>query len=173
MKNTLLALVFVISSSAVAGPIRVDNAYVRHAPPGQTVSGAFMILNNSGDADRAAISAESNVAETVELHTHVHDDGVMRMRQVEKIDIPAGGSTALKPGGFHVMLIGVKKPLELGQMVEIKLNFDDGSSEQIEAEVKSVMAGMNMQGGMKQDKKKMKHGDMPKMDQSKMKNMSN
>jgi len=169
MKRLILAtLVFLASSawgSAWAGSIEIKDAYVRHMPPTQSVTGAFMKLVNTSDADRAAVSAQSSVAGAVELHTHIHDGGVMRMRQVDKIDVPAGGMTELKPGGFHVMLIDLKGPLELGQMVDIKFNFDDGSSAEIEAEVKSVMGGMKMDGDM--DHKKMDHSKM------KMKTMEN
>ena len=174
MKKIILAVLLILSSNTFASAISVEGAYVRHMPPTQPNSGAFMVFKNSGDIDRAAVSAESDVAETVELHTHIHDNGVMRMRQVEKIDIPAGGETELKPGGFHVMLIGLKQPLELGQVVEIKMNFDDGSSELIKAEVKSVMGGMmkeNMQGTMDHNKMKgsMDHNNM----KDTMENMAN
>lgn len=154
-------MLVVLSSSAWAGShgqqgsvelVEAKDAYVRHMPPTQSVTGAFMMLVNPTNSDRAAVSAESSVAGTVELHTHIHDGGVMRMRQVEKIEVPAGGMTELKPGGFHVMLIDLKEPLELGQMVDIKLNFDDGSSAEIQAEVKSVMGGMKMGGGMEHKK---------------------
>jgi len=147
MRKLIIAALVVFSSSVWAGSVEVKDAYVRHMPPTQTVTGAFMTLVNTTDSDRAAVSASSDVAETVELHTHIKDGGVMRMRQVEKIDIPAGGSTELKPGGFHVMLIDLKKPLELGQMVDISLTFDDGSSTAFQAEVKTVMGGMKMGDG--------------------------
>lgn len=143
----------------------VKDAYVRHMPPTQSVTGAFMVLVNNSDANRAAVSGLSSVAGSVELHTHIHDGEVMRMRQVEKIDIPANGMTELKPGGFHLMLIDLKQPLDLGQMVDITLNFDDGSSTEFQAEVKSVMGGMKMDSGM--DHNQMDHSKM------KMKTMGN
>ena len=152
MKTLITALIFLFSASAWADAVTVENAYVRHMPPGQKVTGAFMTLKNGSDQDRAAVSASSDVAETVELHTHLHEDGVMKMRQVEKIEVPAGSATVLEPGGYHVMLIGLKQSLEMGQMVGITLNFDDGSTVAVEAEVKSVM------GGMKMGKKPMEHG---------------
>ena len=168
MKRLILATFVMLASgmwgSVWAGSVEIKDAYVRHMPPTQSVTGAFMMLVNTSDADRAAVSAQSSVAGTVELHTHIHDGGVMRMRQVDKIEVPAGGMTELKPGGFHVMLIDLKGPLELGQMVDIKFNFDDGSSAEIEAEVKSVMGGMKMGGAM--GRKEMDH---KKMDHSKMK----
>ena len=164
MKALLTASLLLLSTNLWAATIVIEDAYVRHLPPTQTVTGAFMVFKNITNSDRAVISAQSNVADKVELHTHIHENGVMRMRQVEKIDVPAGGEVILKPGGYHVMLIGLKQPLDLGQVVEIQFNFDDGSSEKIQAEVKSVMNGMKMQEGAM---------DHKKMDHSKMKIMQN
>ena len=164
MKAFLAASLLLLSTNLWAATIVIEDAYVRHMPPTQSVSGAFMVFKNTTSSDRAVVSAESNVADKVELHAHVHEGGMMKMRQVEKIDIPADGETILKPGGFHVMLIGLKQPLDLGQIVEIKFDFDDGSSQQIQAEVKSVMAGMKMQDDAMEHKE---------MDHSKMKTMQN
>ncbi len=157
MKALLTASLLLLSSNVWAASIAVEDAYVRLMPPTQTVTGAFMVLKNASDDDRAVVSAESDVADKVELHTHQHENGVMKMRQVDQIEVPAGGETVLKPGGFHIMLIGLKQPLTLGQMVEIQMNMDDGSSTQVHAEVKSVMGGMGNMDGMN-----MKHDKMPK-----------
>ena len=144
MKAFITAAIFLFSSSLWAASIIVEDPYVRHMPPTQSVTGAFMVLKNTTGSDLAVVSAESDVADKVELHTHLHENGVMKMRQADNIAVPAGGATVLEPGGLHVMLIGLKQPLELGQMVEIKFNIDDGSSAQTQATVKSVMGGMKM-----------------------------
>lgn len=164
---TIISSLYVTHSWAVS--IQVEGAYVRHTPPTQKVSGAFMTIINSSHQNRAVVSAESSVAETVELHTHEHDDGVMRMRQVNQIDLPADAKVALKPGGFHIMLIDVKAPLKLDQIINIQLNFDDGSHTQVQAPVKSILAGMKLPY-KKMDNSKMKQDGM---DHSKMKGMSN
>lgn len=149
MKKLILSTVFLmLSSAAGAATVEVKDAYVRLMPPTQKVTGAFMTLVNTSDSVRAAVSAKSSVSEVSELHNHINNNGVMQMRQVDKIEVPAGGSTELKPGGYHVMLINLTKPLQLGQMVDITLNFDDGSSTEFQAEVKTVMGGMKMGGGM-------------------------
>ena len=142
MRLITAACLMILSTNLWAGPVSVEGAYVRHMPPTQSVTGAFMKLKNSSDQAATLVSAESNVSEKVELHTHIHDNGMMRMRQVERIDIPAHGETALQPGGFHIMLIGLTQPLEMGQMVSLELKFADGSSEQVQAEVRSVMSEM-------------------------------
>ena len=78
----------------------------------------------------------------VELHTHVNEDGVMKMRKVDKIAIPAGQTVALKPGGLHVMLIGLKEKLEPGKEVHMNLIFDNGGKEHIMAPVRAMAPPM-------------------------------
>lgn len=127
--------------------ISVDDPYVREVPPGVPTSASFLILKNDSDKEIALIKATSDVAKDVELHEHVHKDGMMEMRQVQKISVPANGTTALKPGGYHIMLIGLTRKIKSGDVVDLALEFDDGSKQAIKAEVKKIMKGM--MGGMK------------------------
>lgn len=141
------SLLFLLASCATmyASSISVENAYARATPPNLPNSAAFMSIKNSSNSDIALVSAESNIAKNVELHTHDMKNGIMKMYQVPKIDIKANSTTTLKPGGFHVMLIGLKnKPLRPDRKVNIKLNFSNGESINISAPVKKVMAGMKM-----------------------------
>lgn len=86
-------------------------------------SAAYMTIRNSGAADNL-ISASTDVAGKVELHTVVADGDVMRMEQVEKIEVPANGEALLKPGGFHVMLLEVKQDLKVGDTIDLSLTFE-------------------------------------------------
>lgn len=142
---------------SAADNVMVNNPYVRAVPAGQPNSAAFMTLMNHGDKAVAVVGGSSPAANVVELHTHVHEGGMMKMRRIDKIDVDAGGSTELKPGGLHVMLIGLQQELKEGINVSVTLKFDDGSSKTIEAPVKKVMAGMNMNGGKMQMQHNMKH----------------
>ncbi len=144
MKVFFASILLLLSSQLWAANISVEQAYVRQMPPTQSITAAFLVIKNATDFDRAVVSAESDIADKVEMHTHLHENGVMKMRQVDKIEIPAGGQTILKPGGFHLMLIGLKRPLDLGQMVEINFNLDDGGRMQFQAAVKSIMGSMKM-----------------------------
>lgn len=146
--GALFIATFALSAN-VQADVFVEDAYVRAMPPGQTVTGAFMVLKNAGDEDRALVRAESDTAKVVELHTHINQDGVMKMRQVQQIELAAGETTELKPGGLHIMLIDVPKRLHVDDEVGIKLVFDDGSSQAISAPVKSVTGGMMKHGAMK------------------------
>ncbi len=104
-----LACVPLIASADAAQSVSVVDAYVRAVAPGQQSSAAFMRLRNDGDAGHALVSADSAAARIVELHTHVKVDGMMSMRQIERIDIPGGAETVLEPGGLHVMLINLTR----------------------------------------------------------------
>lgn len=149
-KKTLTALTFgaltALSSmqalAAQADYITAENPFAREVPPGAPASASFMTLTNSSGDDINVIQADSSVANVVELHTHTNDDGVMRMRKIEKITIPANGSTELKPGGLHIMLIGPHEPLKMGQTVKVTLKLEDGSSKEIAMPVKSLKGMM-------------------------------
>lgn len=96
----------------------------------------YMNIANTGAADKL-IRAETDAAETVELHTVVEANGMMQMRPVSAIDVPANGSVQLKPGGFHVMLIGVNQELNPGDKITVKLVFEKAGEREIQAEIRA------------------------------------
>jgi periplasmic copper chaperone A len=139
-RSLLLAAGLSLVSLAVqADPLIVEDAQVRAVPPASPASAAFMTLRNPGEEDVILVDAGSAAAEVMELHNHVDVDGVMQMRKVPEIVVPAGGSTSLAPGGLHLMLIGLTAPLEEGEPVEIELIFESGESQRLEAPVKRIM----------------------------------
>ncbi|MGB9738207.1 MAG: hypothetical protein C0184_05750 [Chloroflexus aggregans] len=99
------------------------------------VSAAYMVLVNNGPAD-AIVKAESDVAKTVELHNVFMENNVMQMRQVEAIEVPANGQVELKPGSYHVMLIGLNRDLNEGDEVTIKLMTRSGKTIEVKAPVR-------------------------------------
>lgn len=104
---------------------------------GMGATGAvYMTIKNSGGAPDKLIKAQSDVAKTVELHTVINDNGVMSMRPVEGIDIPAGESVTLKPGGFHVMLIGLNRDLKIGDSFQVTLQFEKGGQQVVQSTVR-------------------------------------
>jgi len=123
-------------AAAGAPPVQIHEPFVRLLPPTQPNTAAFMVLENTGERDLALVRAESEAARVVELHDHMMVDGMMRMREVERIALPAGARTELKPGGLHVMLIGLRAPLQEGEQVTITLVFDDDSQVEIHAPVR-------------------------------------
>ncbi|WP_018947312.1 copper chaperone PCu(A)C [Thioalkalivibrio sp. AKL17] len=120
-----------------AGLEIVSEPWVRMMPPGMGSTAAYLTLANHTDEDVELVRGESPVAGVTELHDHVQDDaGVMRMREVEAITIPAGGKTALEPGGLHVMLIDLHEPLERDQRVSVTLETAAGETARFEATVR-------------------------------------
>jgi copper(I)-binding protein len=106
-----------------------------------------MTITNRGTSTDRLMSADAEVSERVELHTHLMDQGVMRMRQVDSIELKPGEVTELKPGGLHVMFIGLKAPFKAGQQVPVTLRFERGGSLDIEVPVKT----MDESGAMMQE----------------------
>ena len=129
-------------ASSAADEVQAEGAYVRAVPPGQPNSAAFVILTNNGEVDHALVAAESDVAKVAELHTHLLEQGMMKMRRVEKIDLPAGETAKLQPGALHIMLIDLTKQLAPGDDVKIGLVFEDGSRVSLAAPVKTVQQTM-------------------------------
>jgi periplasmic copper chaperone A len=137
---TILAL-SLAALPALAEPLVIEEAQVRAVPPGSATSAAFMVLHNPGDEDIALVEARSPAAEVLELHNHVDVDGVMQMRQVPEIVVPAGGSATLAPGGLHLMLIQLAAPLVEGEPVGMTLVFDTGETQSLDAPVQRIRVG--------------------------------
>lgn len=106
------------------------------AAPGGGTSAAYLTISNAGGSADALIGAASDVADTVELHTMTMEGDVMRMSPVEKVDIPANGTVELKPGGLHVMLIGLRRDLVDGEVVKLTLTFQNAGAVEVEAPVR-------------------------------------
>lgn len=135
---TMLAAGLLFSAGVLAGAadnVSVQDPYVRLAPPNAAATGAFMVIRNTGDKDVKVVKADNPVSKATELHTHLNEGGVMKMRPVPAIEIRAKGEAVLRPGGLHVMMIDLKAPMKEGDSVPITLTFDDGSSKQVDARV--------------------------------------
>ncbi|CAJ1778394.1 copper chaperone PCu(A)C [Aeromonas veronii] len=129
-------LVLGMTAPALAKVEAVDG-YVRLLPPGSPNTAAFMVLKNDADQPVKLVVAASAAAGRAELHTHLHENGVMKMRQVENIEIPAKGEAVLKPGSLHIMLF------EVGTLSEqtpfpLTLTMDDGQKLDLSLPVKPI-----------------------------------
>jgi hypothetical protein len=129
----LLALAGTVAS-AQAAP-KVEDAWARPTVAGQAGGGGFLKIT-SPTADRL-VAATAPVSKTVELHTMQMDGNVMRMRQVPAIDIPAGQTVELKPGGLHVMFIGLTQTLKDGATFPLKLRFEKAGEVEVEVKVRT------------------------------------
>jgi periplasmic copper chaperone A len=142
-------------SAASIAQVTVSNAWARPTVPGQQGGGGFMTLQ-SPKADKL-LSGSTPVAERFELHTMSMEGDVMKMREVKSIALPAGQKVELKPGGFHVMFIGIKEPLKLGSKVPVTLKFEKASEVKVEFEVTSRPAAASTQKNVQQAAPKDEH----------------
>lgn len=139
MKSLIAGIFLSLATQASAASLEVKDAYARAMPAGQPNSAAFMQLDNTTNEARALISAQSSVAGVVELHTHVQEAGVMQMRKIDQIEIPASASTQLAPGGLHIMLINLQQELSEGSEIDLQLTLDNGEVLDLQIPVKKIM----------------------------------
>jgi copper(I)-binding protein len=132
MKRSLIALSVAVLSTAVFAQVTVKDAWVRATVAQQKATGAFMQLQAAQDAK--LVGALSPVAGVVEVHEMAMDNGVMKMRAVPSLALPAGKAVELKPGGYHVMLMDLKGQVKDGDTVPVTLVVEgkDGKRQNIE-----------------------------------------
>jgi len=138
MKRMLAILVLglVLSACERSKPdVKVEKSWARQSLKGVSNGVIFMEIINQGHGDDVLVKAESPVSRVVELHTHIHENGIMRMRPVQDITVKAQDKVVLKPGGLHVMLIGLKKPLQAGESVPLTLHFKESGMQTIDVPV--------------------------------------
>ena len=141
MKKFVLSIV---SIAAVFGAdVKIEGAYARASIPNVPNSAAFFVIKNNSDKDIAITSANSDIAEKNELHTHIKENKMMKMIKIEKLVVPAKSSLELKSGSDHVMLMGLKKELKVGDEINLELSFSDGDKKSIKVPVKDLASTMH------------------------------
>jgi copper(I)-binding protein len=131
---TFCAAASVFAADAKIGNLSIDDVWARTGQPGQ-VSAAYMEIKNKGGADKL-VAANCDCAQATELHDVKLIDGAMKMVPVAGMDVPANGEVKLKPGAYHIMLIGLSRPLVAGERLPIKLKFEKAGEVTVEAKVK-------------------------------------
>jgi copper(I)-binding protein len=129
-----LALAFPL---AALSQVSVTDAWVRGTAQGQKATGAFMQIASSADTSLVAVA--SPVARVVEIHTMTHEGGVMKMRAIQALPVPAGKTVELAPGGYHVMLMDLTQPLKEGEQVPLALTFADKSGKRTTQDVTATV----------------------------------
>ena len=145
LKRMFYAAVSLLLATPVLANVTASDGYVRLLPPGSPNTAAFVVLKNDGDAPVKLTGASSPEVARAELHAHLHENGVMRMRQVESIEIPAKGEVALKPGSFHIMLFDLKDQPSQDTPFPLTLSLDDGQTLGLLLPVKPVAPSAGMQ----------------------------
>ncbi|EAV44605.1 hypothetical protein SIAM614_06993 [Roseibium aggregatum IAM 12614] len=160
------AALSLVSLSALAsdykvGELTLTQPWTRATPPKAKAGGGFVEIINNGAVSDRLVGASSDVAAKVEIHEMAVADGVMKMRKMENgVEIPAGETVALQPGGFHIMFMGLKQPFEEGSSIPVVLTFEKAGDVAVELAV-SKMGAKTPNGGAERgamDHSKMDHG---------------
>jgi hypothetical protein len=152
-----IALYASVSSSAYAGDGQVGDIMIMNAWARATtakVGGAFLMVHNEGAADRL-VSVSTPIANKAQIHQTKTENGAMEMRAVDGIDVPAHGMIEFKPGGYHIMLMGLTKPLKMGDSFPVTLTFAKAGAATVTVDVKAAGAT----GGDSMDHMDMGHTD--------------
>lgn len=141
MKKLLITGLLAITAQAWAQTVvKVEDAWVRGTVASQKATGAFMRLTPVANARLVAV--QSPVAGVAEIHEMAMENDVMKMRQIPGLDLAAGRTMELKPGGFHVMLMDLKQPLKGGEQVPITLVFEDDAKKRFTQEIKAPVTAL-------------------------------
>jgi copper(I)-binding protein len=146
MKSPFFALVLGLAAAAVqaheyqVGSLTIEHPHARPTAPSQPTGGGYLKLVSKGPADRLT-GASAAIATSVQLHSMRLDGDVMRMREVDAIELPAGQTVELKPGGLHLMFLGLKAPLLAGQKFPLKLTFEKAGDVTVQVTVDAPAAG--------------------------------
>ena len=138
----ITAMAALVAQSAWAANLSVTDAWARATMPGQKVSAAYMQLQS--DADARLVSASSPAVPRVEVHEMKMDGDVMRMREVKSIELPKGKTVSLEPGGYHIMLMNLTKPIAAGEVIPLTLVVESGGKRQtieVKAEARAPGSG--------------------------------
>ena len=145
MKALIVALLVSLSSPAVGhshekGDIQVRHPWSRATAPGAKVAVGYMEIRNRGTQPDRLLGASTPLAQRVEMHITEREGDVMRMRQVKDFEIPARERITLRPGGSHLMLVDITRPLKKGERFPVTLRFERAGELQVEVEVQELGA---------------------------------
>lgn len=162
--KSVLSLALFIGSVAYANDVTVTEhtAWARATPPGAKTTAIYLSLMNHTDAAIELTGAKSNISDRLELHTHLNEDGMMKMRQVDAITADANSTIELKPHGLHIMVFDLSRALQEGETIELKLHFNGQIPIELNVPVLKEGPSASRHGeehGKKHEKKKHKHNN--------------
>ena len=118
-----------------AGALRIDHPWSREMPPVAPTAAAYFVVYNDGAAADRLLGARTPLAARAELHEHLHVDGLMKMQQVQRVEIPAGGEAQFAPMAYHVMLFGLQRQLQDGERFPLTLRFEQAGEVEVDVAV--------------------------------------
>lgn len=113
---------------ALQAEVLLVDPYAKATPPNAKNSAAFMKIENKSSNDIELLSASSNISKVTEIHTHIEENGMRKMIQIPSIKIPANSSVELKPGGLHIMFLGIQNQINENSNIDLNLTFSDGKT---------------------------------------------
>jgi len=131
----LAVVVAACGGSSGGSGLILSDAWVRNPAIADQPGAAYLVIQNNGAADKL-LSVTSDIVQTIELHESMMSGNMMQMSPVPNIEVPANGKVELKPGGFHLMLIGLTRPLKVGDKVQLTLNFEKAGKIPVTADVR-------------------------------------
>lgn len=137
MRTALILAAALLAPPALAGPIQVERAWARPVAAGLSTSAAYMTLRNTGRTPQT-LTGVSTPAARASVHESMNHGGMMMMHAMGPVVVPPSGAVEFKPGGLHVMLEGLKRPLKPGDRLPLTLTFKDGPPVRAEAQVRST-----------------------------------
>lgn len=150
MRNLSLAIAFILALVAqpasghdiTKGDLVISAPYSRATPAGSPVGAGYLVITNKGLSADRLVSFTTELADQPEIHEMTNEGGVMKMRPLTKgLTIPAGGAVKLEPGGYHLMLLKLKKPLTAGQRYKATLVFEKAGPVEVQFEVRAMGEG--------------------------------
>jgi len=139
-RTSILAFLFslFVLQTAIAGNIEVTGAWVREAPPTSRVLAGYMNIKNNTNNAIKLIAVSSDISKRTEMHNTVIENNMARMVELKQLSIASQKQTAFKPGGQHLMLMGISKPVRAGDVVTLQLKFENGVEKTVKADVRKV-----------------------------------
>ncbi|WP_289242879.1 copper chaperone PCu(A)C [uncultured Campylobacter sp.] len=117
-----------VTAFALQAEVLLVDPYAKATPPNAKNSAAFMKIENKSNSDIELLAASSNISKVTEIHTHIEENGMKKMIQIPSIKIPANSSVELKPGGFHIMFLGIQNQINENSNIDLNLTFSDGKT---------------------------------------------
>jgi copper(I)-binding protein len=142
LARLLAATLFLIgpclqAADSTVGSLQILHPYARPTPPGARTAGVYFRIRNGGNSSDRLIGVSSPVAGSAEIHDMTMDGGIMRMRALPEVEIPAKATVEFAPGGFHLMLLELRRPLKTGDRFPLRLSFAKGRSADVEVLVEA------------------------------------
>ena len=142
---SFIVVCMMLITTAQAQSILINDAWIRGIPSSAKTTAAFMTIQNTGSEEIVLESAVCGIAEIVQIHTMEQVGEIMKMKEINELRIPANGQTVLAPKGYHIMLIGLLRPINEGETIPLSLSFVDGATVGVDAVVRKwgTMAPMS------------------------------